>query len=326
MSGLQVVGLGAMNLDRLYSVERILVDGEAPVKRLASHPGGSAANTVYALARLGISTGFVGAVGDDEAGKTLIDDLAAVNVDTSSITVKAGEGTGSTLCLTDEAGSRSIYVMAGANDSLTLADLDMEYLQGAEGLHLSSFVGEAQLQLQQQVAEQLGRSLRITFAPGALYAARGIDMLAPILRNTHVLFVNRAEMEVLASGDFRTGARRCLSLGCQIVVTTLGNASAELVGAEGREPLAGYLLTVQGEHYIRATSAPGQTLADTAGAGDAFAAGFLYGLTLGMDSTDCGTLAEIMARLSVVGVGARQGLPSPEVLAQEYRRCTGKAL
>ena len=59
MSSVEVVGLGALNIDRVYQVERILDDGETVVDKTESFPGGSAANTVYGLARLGVSAGFV---------------------------------------------------------------------------------------------------------------------------------------------------------------------------------------------------------------------------------------------------------------------------
>ncbi len=68
MSNIEVVGLGALNIDRIYQVERILDDGEAVVGEAVSFPGGSAANTIYGLAKLGVDTGFTGVVGDDAEG------------------------------------------------------------------------------------------------------------------------------------------------------------------------------------------------------------------------------------------------------------------
>jgi ribokinase len=65
MNRIQIVGVGALNIDHIYQVECILDDGEAVVKEVKSFPGGSAANTIYGLAKLGISAGFCGAVGDD---------------------------------------------------------------------------------------------------------------------------------------------------------------------------------------------------------------------------------------------------------------------
>ena len=65
MTAIEVVGVGAMNIDQVYRVERILLDGEASAEEPSLVPGGSAANTIYGLAKLGIKTGFIGAVGED---------------------------------------------------------------------------------------------------------------------------------------------------------------------------------------------------------------------------------------------------------------------
>ncbi|MBU2009680.1 MAG: carbohydrate kinase family protein, partial [Chloroflexi bacterium] len=105
----EVVGLGAMNLDRLLRVEKIVREGEAPVEGMLLAPGGSAANTIYALARLGVATGFIGAVGDDEEGRRLIADLEGQGVDTSHIAVKPGVPTGTIFGLVDKKGHRSLY-------------------------------------------------------------------------------------------------------------------------------------------------------------------------------------------------------------------------
>ena len=99
MNKIEVVGLGALNIDHLYRVERILDDGEAVVSQAASFPGGSAANTTYGLAKLGVDTGFIGMVGDDAEGEILAQDFQKVGVDTSQIRVKPGVKSGSTLCL-----------------------------------------------------------------------------------------------------------------------------------------------------------------------------------------------------------------------------------
>ena len=92
MSNMEVVGLGALNIDNIYQVESVLGDGETAANReqvyrdtdgkeLGTFPGGSAANTIYGLAKLGIRTGFIGVVGDDTEGKVSIQDLQTVGVD-----------------------------------------------------------------------------------------------------------------------------------------------------------------------------------------------------------------------------------------------------
>ncbi len=107
MSNIEVVGLGALNIDHLYRVERILDDGEAVVDEAKSFPGGSAANTIHGLAKLGVSTGYTGAVDGDAEGRILLQDFQEVGVDTSQIRIKPGIKTGSVLCLSNRLGKRS---------------------------------------------------------------------------------------------------------------------------------------------------------------------------------------------------------------------------
>ena len=80
-NNIEVVGLGALNIDYLYQVERILDDGEAVIDEAKSSPGGSAANTIYGLAKLGVKAGFTGVVGDDAEGRVLLEDFQRAGVD-----------------------------------------------------------------------------------------------------------------------------------------------------------------------------------------------------------------------------------------------------
>ncbi|RLC93868.1 MAG: carbohydrate kinase family protein [Chloroflexi bacterium] len=321
MSSLQVVGMGAMNLDRLYRVDRILLDGEAAVTESASCPGGSAANTIYGLAKLGVRTGFVGAVGADEAGKRLTEDLALVGVDLDHITVKQGVSTGETVCLSDAQGNRSLYGLPGANSHLVDRDMDVVYFNQAQIVHLSSFVDSGQFELQKRLVAQLSPEVRVSLAPGSMYAARGIDQLASILERTHFLFLNRSEMEQLTGQDYAVGARLCRERGCDTVITTLGNIRLERGGHEVL--VAAHVLSEEGEHFIVAKAVQDTPPVDTTGAGDAFAAGFLYGFIAGKTTAECGAMAEIMARWCTTRTGARDGLPSAELLLQEYAASCG---
>jgi ribokinase len=305
-----------MNMDQLYSVERILVDDEAPVQEFNQHPGGSAANTIYGLAKLGIKCGFIGAVGDDETGKILIEDLIKVGVDVSQIRVKKGIKTGSALCLSDKQGKRSLYILPGANGCLEGKDMDWEYINQAKMLHLSSFVDIPQFELQKQIISRLDPSVKVSFAPGSIYTAKGMQQLAPLLNKTYILFVNRAEMKQLTGDDFASGAKKCLEQGCQIVVITLGGTRNK---KEQKTATIAYITHKEGEYLIEVNGITQQPTVDTTGAGDAFTAGFLYGFLKGKNLQQCGILGEIVARFSVTKTGARAGLPTRAMLSQEYR-------
>jgi ribokinase len=319
MSTIEVIGFGAMNADRLYRLERILIDGEAAVEEAKTLPGGSAANTIYALAKLGMSTGFIGAVGDDEDGKMLLHDFGEVGADASRVKVKIRASTGSALCLSDRHGRRSIYVSPGANDLLNESDVDLDYINQARILHLSSFVHQHQLELQRTVVDRLTPSVKLSFSPGAIYASRGMEEVAALMRRTWILFANVEEIKRLTGeDDLRTGARRCLELGCYIVAITMGGDSVSA---------AGFITDGEAEYTIpRFEQKHTKVVADTTGAGDAFATGFLWGLLHGRELEECGRLANTVAHCSLTQIGARAGLPTFSELSQKYQEYYGASL
>lgn len=325
-SAVDVIGFGAMNLDEIAVVPRVAVDGETRILSLVRRPGGSAANTVYGLAKLGMATGFVGAVGNDAAGRTLVEDLARVGVDTSQITLKRGAGTGFVWAIAD-AVHRSLHVYPGANDLLGRRDISLPYLRRARLVHLSSFVNPKQLALHTWVVRRLPPSVKISFAPGSIYAERGMAALRPILERTAVLSLNGEEARRLTRrNDPRSAAHELLRLGCRTVVITLGEG-AEIRRAESREPrgrkqiVRAACLVTDGvvEEVIRPI-ASGRPAVDSVGAGDAFAAGFLYGVLREASLRDCARLGQIVAQCSVQAPGAREALPHLPALRREYRR------
>ncbi len=321
MSNIEVIGLGALNIDNIYQVERILNDGEAVVNESISSPGGSAANTIYGLARLGVNTGFAGVIGDDAEGKMLVQDFERVGVDTSQIRVKRRAKTGSALCLSDKLNFRSIYVTPRANSLLTMDDIDLDYLNRAKMLHVSSFADDRQFKVLLELTDRLDSSVKVSFAPGALYAAKGLKALSPILARAYVLFINQNEMQQLTGKDFKAGAETCLKHGCEIVVVTLGK------GTSWKTVMAtSYIRDAENEYVVEPGNKNLISALDTTGAGDAFATGFLYGLLKGLDLKECGLLGDIAAQFSTTKMGARQGLPTLDELSQRYRELYDKRL
>jgi ribokinase len=318
LAKIEVIGLGALNIDYVFKVERILADGEAVVDSVLSSPGGSAANTIYGLARLGVPAGFVGAVGDDDEGKVMLRDFEQVGVDVGHIRIKPGARTGSVLCLSDGLGRRSLYVVPGANDHLASSDLDVDYINRAKMLHISSFAGDRQLQVLLELEERLDEAVDVSFTPGALFAAKGLGELQPILARTRVLFVNHDELRQLTGQDVVTGAEICLRHGCRLVVVTLGRGLVlELADGRGVNAVA-YIREAEREYIVEKGALGLTDTADTTGAGDAFASGFLYGLLKGKGLDECGRLGDITARFAIGAVGARQGLPDQSQLQQRY--------
>jgi len=313
MTKIQIIGVGALNTDHIYKVERVISNGETVIDWAKSFPGGSAANTIYGLAKLGVSTGFCGAVGDDREGKTLLNDFQGVGVDTSRILVKPKARTGSVLCFSDRGGKRSLYVQPGANSLLDMEDLDFGYINQAEILYLSSFADDSQFRLSLGLIVRLEPSVRLSFSPGALYAVKGLDTLTPFLSRAHLLFVNQSELKQMTGEDVEDGAQKCLQAGCRTVVVTMGK------GAKiGKTTAVSYIRDADNEYIIEPSNQNLAAEVDTTGAGDAFAAGFIYGITKGKGLKECGRLGNFVAKLCISHTGARHGLPTAEELALRY--------
>jgi ribokinase len=311
---IEVFGLGALNMDCVYRVERLVDDGETLVESDGRFPGGSAANTIYGLARLGVNTTFIASVGSDDDGRLLLDSFRNVGVDCYYIEIKPEAKTGTTLCFIDKTGQRSIYVEPGANNLLSYADLDIAAINCADLLHVSSFVADGQFNLTLKLVDALAPEVKLSFAPGALYAARGLQALTPLIARSDVLFINHSEMQQLTGCDYKEGAAVCRRLGCRMVVVTLGSGETKDVPANA----ACYIAAESGDCLVTVPEQAKAEVVDTTGAGDAFAAGFLFGLLKGKSAEVCGRLGGITARFKIANIGARQGLPTLTQLAKRY--------
>ncbi len=290
---MDVVGVGALNLDSLYRVPRFAGPGEEI--RVLSHttaPGGSAANTVAAMARLGVKTGFIGTVGNDATGDYILNDLRKEGVDTRGI-ISAGKSTGEVIALVDKKGERMLYAFPGVNDSLRINEAAMRYARKAKFLHLSSFVGEASYSAQKELLTRL-EGTKVSFSPGMLYARKGLKSLGPIIGLSEVAFMNREELRIMTGAEPAGGASKLLDLGARIIAVTLGEKGCYIKSCDEEKTVKGY---------------PTKAV-DTTGAGDAFAAGFIYGLLADYPLIHCGKLGNKLASLCIAEMGARAGLPT----------------
>ncbi|MBS7622068.1 carbohydrate kinase family protein [Candidatus Bathyarchaeota archaeon] len=291
---LDVIGFGALNLDKLYRVNRIAMAGEEIfVKSLTISPGGSAANTVVGLARLGARTGYIGKLADDPEGEYLLDDLRREEVDTSGISVASKGRSGVCIGFVNDSGERVLYIDPGVNDTLKFSELQPSYADSSEFLHLTSFVGELPFDAQKRLLTSLKKP-RVCLDPGEIYASKGLGALRPILRKTTLFLPNEKEMIMITKKDYRNGSKKLLDVGVEMIAVKLGSRGCYVT--DGKE-----------SHLIPAFPVKPK---DTTGAGDAFCAGFIYGLLNYRDLYTCGKLGNLLASRCIRKYGARSGLPS----------------
>ena len=299
---MKVIGFGALNVDNIYQAENLQLEenSAAPIDVQA---GGSAANTIIALAKLEIPSGFIGIVAGDAFGQLLISEFKRKKVDTSKIILQKAESlltsSGQVEAYVDKKGRRQLFIKPGVNNLLKFSDVDIDYLNKAEITHFSSFVGDKQLEIQIKTVAKLSKEVKISFSPGSIYCERGIRSILPIIKRTHVLFLDRREIYKLTGKNFKKGCKELLRLGPHIVVVTLGRDGS-------------YTATKNEKILTRAKRVKAL---DTTGAGDAFAAGFLFGLINNSNFQQCAKLGNIVASFCIKKVGARAGLPNRKELA-----------
>jgi ribokinase len=186
-------------------------------------------------------------------------------------------------------------------------------------VHLSSFADDRQLKLQVASVKKLKDSVRVSLAPGMIYVTKGLKALSPLFKRTYVVFMNREEIERLTGKDFSAGASELVKSGCRIIVVTLGQGLAK--GKAGM--ITAYIRDVEKEYEVVSQKAVRKSPLETTGAGDAFAAGFLFGLLKGQRIEECGLLGDIAAGFAIKKLGARSGLPTLSQLSQEYLKRSG---
>ena len=301
MTRFDIVGFGALNVDMLFKVNRIAkAEEESFIEDYTEACGGSAANTMVGLARLGCKVGFIGKVANDREGKMQIDCFNTEGVDTSGI-IQAKHGkSGVVLGFVDKKGARALYINSGANDTIEPREIKWDYVSQTKFLHLSSFVGEKSLRTQTKLLSSLPSDVKISFDPGSVYAQKGFAAIEPIIRNSYVLMPNAVELELLTGeANYCKGADLLIEMGVKIAAVKLGSKGCYITDGRERLRIEPYRVKV----------------VDTTGAGDAFCAGFLYGLINNKSLYECGQLGNFVASRSVTAMGARAGLPYAKDLA-----------
>ena len=301
MTKFDVIGFGALNVDTILKVDKIVgAEEESFIRDYTEACGGSAANTMVGLARLGCKVGFIGKVADDHEGQMQLDCFKTEGVDTDGIIRSPKGKSGVCLGFVDKKGARALYINPGVNDSIEFRELQPAYISQTQILHLSSFVGEKSFRSQKKLMSFLPDSVKISFDPGAIYAQRGFASIEPIIQNSFVMMPNSLELEIITGeSDIPKGAELLIGMGVKIVAVKLGAKGCYVTNGQEKRIIEPF--------KVRAV--------DTIGAGDAFNAGFLYGLLNDQTLFECGRLGNFVASRSVMKMGARAGLPYEADLA-----------
>ena len=258
--------------------------------------GGSAANTLAGMAALGERCAFIGQVADDQLGAVFTHDLRALGVAYETPALKDGAPTARCLILVPPDGQRTMNTFLGASHLLDRVMIDEAWIADAEILYLEGYLWDpplsrAAMRRAIDVARAAGRKVAFTLSDAFIIERHGPDFRALIAEGLFdILFANEVEIRALAeTQDFEAAVAR-IAPQVPLLVVTRGSHGA---------------LAIQGGVRTEVPAEPIETVVDTTGAGDLFAAGFLSGLAEGRPIADCLTMGAVCAREIIAQVGPR---------------------
>ncbi len=292
--------VGSINQDFVLSVESRPAPGQTVTDaRLATHNGGKGANQAAAAALLGASVAFLGRVGDDGFGRSLVRSLADKGVDTSLVQEVPGSSTGTAFITVTPDGENAITVAPGANRRLTAEDVDhaSEWIQEARVLVAQMEIPPQAVLRAVEVAAGSGTRALINLAPPCEVPRTLLEKLDPLVVNEHeAAFLLGKSVEDVDGA--LSAAPELLSLGPRSVVVTVGDDGAVFSGGESAQHL----------------TAPKVEVVDTTGAGDAFVGALAARLADNAPLEDAVAYAVRAGAAAVTKEGAQGALPTPETV------------
>jgi sugar/nucleoside kinase (ribokinase family) len=318
---LDVLGIGNAIVDVIADAEEDFLAREALVKgtmTLIDAPradalyqmmgpaieasGGSASNTMAGIASLGGKGAYIGKVRDDFLGQVFRHDITAIGVRFETPAATSGPPTARCLILVTPDGQRTMNTYLGACVDLGPDDIDPEIVAAAGITYLEGYLfdpPQAQNAFRKAaaVAHAAGRQVALSLSDPFCVERHLAAFRDLVDGHVDILFANEAEICSLYETDDFAAAASAVRGHVSIAVLTR-SAAGSVVLASGAE------------HRIAA--APVARVVDTTGAGDLYASGFLYGLTLGLPLPICGEIGSLCAAEIISHVGAR-----PEVRLSE---------
>ena len=270
-----------------------LYDAMGPAREIS---GGSAANTLAGLAALGAKCAFIGQVADDQLGAVFAHDIRASGIAFATPARPADPPTARCLIFVSPDGQRTMNTFLGASQFLPSAALDAGLIADAAVLYLEGYLWDpeeprAAMRAAIAAAKAAGRKVAFTLSDGFVIDRHGDDFRALIAAgDIDILFANEHELAALTGeADFQAGLAALSPKLPVLVVTRSENGAVAVANGE----------------QVAVAAEPVTKVVDTTGAGDLFAAGFLFGHVRGRPLNDCLHLGAICAAEVISHYGAR---------------------
>ena len=273
-------------MDFVIEVKQMPLPGQTILgKNFTLVPGGKGANQAYAIGKLGTNTSMLGAVGNDEYGKKLLENLNAVNVNTGCAFINV-----------DETGENSIVVISGANEKMTkeLVDNNINLIENADIIVMQLEIPVETVTYIAKIAKEKGKLVILDPAPAIA------NLSSELLSNVDIIKPNETEVQTLSGiqanseDDIVRAAKSLLEKGANTVIVTLGKNGSLLVTKEKVQSFKS--LDVQ--------------VVDTTAAGDSFTAALAKSLLEGNSIEKSIEFGHLVSSIVVTKKGAQTSIPN----------------
>ncbi len=257
--------------------------------------GGSAGNTAAGIASLGGEVGYVGKVRDDQLGEVFTHDMRAIGVAFETAPSESGPATARCFILVTPDAQRSMNTYLGACQELDTGDIDPGFIASAKVLYMEGYLydrptAKEAFHKAAKISKEAGNKVSLTLSDSFCVDRYRDEFLGLIKQHIDILFANEDELKSLYEMDDFNAACDLLASHCDLAAVTRSEKGSIIVNGSERLEVAAF---------------PVDKLVDTTGAGDQYAAGFLYGYSQGLDFTTCGKLGSMAAAEVISHFGAR---------------------
>ena len=250
--------------------------------------GGSAANTIHGLAMLGVKTGFIGSIGNDELGDFFENDMKNAGIKT--MLSRRNSVTGTAVALISPDSERTFATHLGAAVELEATDLNPEYFNGYDILYLEGYLifNKYLVETACLIAKENKMKIALDLASYNVVEYKLADFKEIVEKYIDIVFANEEEARSF-TGMGPEDALNSISQFCEVAVIKVGSEGSWIK---------------RGDEIIKVRAHP-VNCKDTTGAGDLYASGFLYGYSKNFDLEKCGLLGSLTAGKVIEIVGAR---------------------
>lgn len=289
----------APHIENGEKIEEFKAGEKYELEKVTFSTGGGATNASVTFSRQGLHAIYMGKIGDDPAGKSVIDELHREGVDTSLVKTDSGVNTGYSTLLLAPTGERTVLVYRGASDHFEAHDFDLQHLHG-DWLYVTSLAGELEI-MDQIVDAAKAKGMRVAVNPGKKELEQP-DRLKPILHKIDVLTLNKEEIKQLVEGDSDEQlVRHCSDMTPTTVMTDGPNG----VTATDRNDV------------VKAGMYEDVPVIDRTGAGDAFGSGLIAILARNGSLAEAITFASANSTSVVSQIGAKAGILGRDAVLHE---------